>query len=57
MLHQILLVLALVLEWILEKQGGKVWMGCICFRKGTVGGSFKHGNEPLDSIKGGEFLD
>jgi hypothetical protein len=25
--------------------------------KGPVAGSYEHGNEPSDSIKGGEFLD
>jgi hypothetical protein len=26
-------------------------------RNGTVAGSYEHGSETLDSIKGGEFLD
>jgi hypothetical protein len=28
----------IILEWILEKQGGKVWIGCIWLRIGTSGG-------------------
>jgi len=27
-----------ILQWILGKQGGKVWTGCIWFRIGTSGG-------------------
>jgi hypothetical protein len=42
-----------ILEWILEKHGGKLWAGCIWLRKGTSGGSCEHGNEPSASIKGG----
>jgi hypothetical protein len=29
----------IILEWILEKNGAKVWTGCIWFRIGTSGGS------------------
>jgi len=28
----------IILEWILEIQGGKVWTGCFWFRIGTIGG-------------------
>jgi hypothetical protein len=28
----------IILEWILEKQGGKVWIGCIWPRIGISGG-------------------
>jgi hypothetical protein len=30
----------IILEWILGKQGGKVWTGCIWLRRGTSGGLF-----------------
>jgi len=36
---------------------GKVWTGCIWLSKGQVAGSCVHGDEPLGSIKGGNFLD
>jgi len=26
-----------LLEWVLGKQGGKVWTGFVCLRKGTSG--------------------
>jgi hypothetical protein len=29
----------IILEWILEKYGGKVWTGCTWLRIGTSGGS------------------
>jgi len=29
-----------ILEWILEKKGGKVLIGCIWLRRGTNGGLF-----------------
>jgi hypothetical protein len=28
----------IILEWILEKQVGRMWTGCIWFRIGTSGG-------------------
>jgi hypothetical protein len=28
----------IILEWILGKEGGKVWTGCIRLRTGTSGG-------------------
>jgi hypothetical protein len=34
-----------------------VWTGCIWLKKETSGGSCERGNEPLGSVKGGEFLD
>jgi hypothetical protein len=46
----------ILLEWILEKYGEKVWTGFMWLRIGTSGGLL-HGNEPSDSIKGREFLD
>jgi hypothetical protein len=27
----------ITLEWVIEKYGGKVWIGCIWHRMGTVG--------------------
>jgi hypothetical protein len=47
----------IILEWILGKQAGKVWIGFIWLRIGTNGGCCENGNEPSGSIKGGEFLD
>jgi hypothetical protein len=47
----------IILEWILGKQGGEVWTGCIKLRIYTSGGSCEHGNETSGSIKCGEFLD
>jgi hypothetical protein len=47
----------MILEWTLEKQVGKVWIGFLWLRMGPVAGSCEHGNEPSGSIKGGEFLD
>jgi hypothetical protein len=47
----------IILEWILGKQGGKVWTAFIWLRIGTDGGSCEYGNEPLVSMKGTEFLD
>jgi len=44
----------IILEWILGKQGVKVWTGFVWLRIGTSG---KHGNEPSVSIKRGEFFD
>jgi hypothetical protein len=41
----------------LREIGGKVQTGFIWFRIGISGRLYGHGNEPLDSIKGGEFLD
>jgi hypothetical protein len=41
----------IILDWILGKQGGKVWTGWICLRIWT--GSDK----PWGSIEGGEFLE
>jgi hypothetical protein len=46
----------IILKWILEKQGGRVWPGTICLRIGTSGELLLYGNEPLGSIKGEEFL-
>jgi len=47
----------IILEWILGKKGGKLWTGCIWLKMGISGGSNEENNEPLDSIKGREFLD
>jgi hypothetical protein len=29
----------IIIEWILGKEGQKMWMGCIWFRIGTSGGT------------------
>jgi hypothetical protein len=42
-----------VIRMDLREQGGKVWTGFIWLSTGTS----EHGNEPLGSIKGGDFLD
>jgi hypothetical protein len=47
----------IILEWIFGKKDGKVWIGFIWLRIVTVVRCCEHGNEPSDSIKGGEFLD
>jgi hypothetical protein len=39
----------IILKWVLGKQGVKMVAGCIWL-------SCKHGNEPLGSINGEEFL-
>jgi hypothetical protein len=41
----------------LEKLCGKLWTGFIWLRQEPMVGSCERGNEPLSSIKGGEFLD
>jgi hypothetical protein len=43
----------IILQWILGKEDGKAWTGCIWLRLGAS----EHGNEPSGSIKGREFLD
>jgi hypothetical protein len=47
----------IILEWILGKEGGKLWTGFIWLRIGTTTGSCEHGDGPSGSIKGGEFLE
>jgi len=42
---------------ILEKQCGKMCRDLSGSGKGPVAGSHEHGNEPLGSIKAGQFLD
>jgi hypothetical protein len=44
------------LEWILGKQGRKVWTEFIWPRMWTSG-KFSYEHEPSGSMKGGEFLD
>jgi len=41
----------------LQEVGWETWTGLIWLRIGTVAGTCKRGNEPLDSINCGEFLD
>jgi hypothetical protein len=45
----------IILRWILRKWDWGAWTGLIWPRLGT--GPCKCGNEPLDSIRCGEFLD
>jgi len=46
-----------IFERMLGKQDGKAQSGFIRLVIGSVAGPYVHGNEPSDSIKGGEFLD
>jgi hypothetical protein len=47
----------IILEWILRKFGGEVWIVFIWLKTGTLAGCCEHGNETSGSLKGGEFLD
>jgi hypothetical protein len=47
----------IILNRILERQTGKVWIGFIWLRTGSVAGFCDQGNDPLVSIKDREFLD
>jgi len=40
----------------MEKQNGRLWTGSCRSGWCPVEGCFERGNEPSDSIKGGEFL-
>jgi hypothetical protein len=51
---EVLDVHGLMLEWNLEKSGGKVWIGFIWIRIGTIDG--RNGNEPAGSIKVREYF-
>jgi hypothetical protein len=42
-------------DWILGKQGGKVWAGFISLR--IVTSDHENGNEPSGCIKDGELLE
>jgi hypothetical protein len=44
----------IILKWILGKQDGKTWIGCICLRIGQIADSCEHSNDLLGSIKVGE---
>jgi len=46
---------ACLFERVLGKEGGKVDASAL--GEGPLAGPCEHGNEPSDSIKGGEFLD
>jgi hypothetical protein len=46
----------IILKWIFNKWDGP-WTGLIWLRIGIGEGSCECGNEPLSSIKRGEFLD
>jgi len=45
------------IKQILKKWSVKMWTGFIWLRIRISGGLCEHGNEPLGSVKGGEFLD
>jgi hypothetical protein len=47
----------IILKWIFRKWDVGAWTGLIWLREGIVGISCECGNEPLGSIKCGEFLD
>ena len=46
-----------ILRWIFRKWDVRAWTGSIRRRQGQVSGNCECGNEPLGSIKCGEFLD
>jgi hypothetical protein len=45
----------IILEWISEKYGGKLWTEFVWLRKGLVAGSGEYGNELSPYMKGEEF--
>jgi hypothetical protein len=45
-----------ILKWAIEN-GMKMWTGFVWLRIGTMAGTCEHGNEPMGSIKDGEFID
>jgi hypothetical protein len=47
----------IILDWILNKYGGKGWTGFACLRIGTSGRFSEHGNEPLGYKEQKKFLD
>jgi hypothetical protein len=47
----------IILGWIFKKRDVEVWTGLSCFGIETVAGTCECGNEPLGSIKYGEFLE
>jgi len=47
----------ITLRWILRKWDVGMWTGSSWLKIGTGGGHVECGNEPLGSIKCGEFLD
>ena len=47
----------IILRWILRKRDVGVWTESSWFRIRQVAGTCECGNEPLGSIKCGEFLD
>jgi hypothetical protein len=49
--------LHLGVDRLVKKSGLKAWIVSIWLMTGAVAGFCEHGNEPSDSIQGGEFLD
>jgi hypothetical protein len=47
----------IILRRILNRKGVSVLAGFSCARIGPVAGSVGYGNEPSNSINGGEFID
>jgi hypothetical protein len=47
----------IILEWILGKYCGNCSLDSSGSGEGPVARFYEHGDEPSDSIKGGEFLD
>jgi hypothetical protein len=46
----------IILEWIMEKLGGKMCNRLIWLRTGPMAICYEHCNESSGSIKGGEFI-
>jgi hypothetical protein len=46
----------IILKKILNKEDVRMWTAIIWHKTGTSSGLLKHGNEPLDSIKGRDLL-
>jgi len=47
----------IILRWIIRKWVVRAWTGSSWIRIGTGGGQLQCSNEPVSSIKCGEFLD
>jgi hypothetical protein len=47
----------IILRWVFRKRDVGVWTGWSWIRLGQVAGTCECGDEPLGSIKYGEFLD
>jgi hypothetical protein len=45
----------IILEWIVGKNGGKKWTGCIWLKTGPEAGCCEDGNERSSFLKCGDF--